>query len=299
MINERMGSTRIAFPVEPGVIGFRYTNKWSVFDRGPSPQEIPGLGAARCACAVKSFGLARQRGVPTHFVRQADEMTIHVREFGVPGKEPLSGKVHGQVLNAEWIWRLLAYGSLLERLRRGERKPEDFGFAPGTVVTEGMPLPVMIKECTTKFEAVDRHLSNEQTRQIIGFSQEQWERAWRLVGRAQDAITIPYDKAGFMRPDGKMELGMNSSGTFFVVDVFGTPDEDRIIDKETGELHCKDLLRNKLKGLPWKAELDRAKKTHLDDKSAWPPYPTLPDNFMHMVYERYAEVARRYASAAI
>jgi phosphoribosylaminoimidazole-succinocarboxamide synthase len=299
MNNQRMGSTRIASAVEPGVIAFRYTDMWSVFDRGPSPQEIPGLGAARCACSVKSFKLAQRDGVPTHFVRQADEVTIHVREFGVPGKEPLSGKVHGQVLNAEWIWRLLAYGSLLERLRLGERLPEDFGFAPGTKVTEGMRLPVMVRECTTKFEAVDRHLSNEETRNLIRIDQEQWDTAWLLVKRAQDAIAASYDKARFMRPDGKMELGMTDEGGFAVVDVFGTQDEDRIIDLDTSELCCKDLLRNELKSLPWKAELDRAKKDHPNDKSKWPPYPRLPDEFMSMVLTRYAEVARRYAGVTI
>ena len=50
---ERIGSTRIMYAVEPGISTLEYTDRWSAFDRGSSSQVIPGIGAARCACAVK------------------------------------------------------------------------------------------------------------------------------------------------------------------------------------------------------------------------------------------------------
>lgn len=295
MQSTRRGSTKVMTAVEPGVIALRYTKKWSAFDRGASPQEIPGLDAARCACAVESFDRAGKAGWPTHYIEQVDPVTIHVLEFAVPGHESLSGKVHGTVLDAEWIRRVYAAGSLLDRLRSGKAKPEDFGFPAGTEVVEGMKLPRMVKECTTKFEMVDRHLTDEEIRQRVGITLNEWDDIWRLIEGTTDATEVGYQEAGFYRPDGKGEIARRSGGGFIQVDVFGTQDEDRIIEKSTGKLYSKDLIRNYLKKLPWKGELDAAKAKYPLDKSKWPPYPLLPDELVELVSRRYAEVAQRYA----
>ena len=80
MQGQRVGSTRIIEAVERGVIALGYTNAWSAFDRGASPQLIPGIGAARCACAVRSFNIADSIGIPNHYIEQVDPYTIHVRD---------------------------------------------------------------------------------------------------------------------------------------------------------------------------------------------------------------------------
>ena len=296
METQRRGSVKSMIPVEPGVISVQYSDRWSAFDRGTSPQEIPGIGKARCACAVKSFKLAHAANVDTHFIEQVDDLTFHVKEFSVPGHFSLSGKVWGRVLPLEWIWRIRAYGSLLERLRTNALKPEDLGFKPGVEVTEGMKLPRLRLECTTKFEGVDRHLSDDEARQIAEIDQEQWDEAWDLLVRVLNITDAGFDLVGFIRPDGKGELGMTKDGRIVKVDVFGTPDEDRIIDKRTGHIYSKDLIRNYLKSLPWYSELVRAKKESPKDKTMWPPDPELPEELVALVSERYGEVARRYAA---
>jgi phosphoribosylaminoimidazole-succinocarboxamide synthase len=298
--SERTGSTRIMRPVEPGIISLEYTDRWSAFDRGSSDQVIPGLGAARCACAVTSFGLARARGLPTHFIEQVGPQTIHVLEFSVPGRDSLSGEVRGRVLPLEWIWRTNVFGSMLERIKDGRVDPVTLGFAPGTVVIEGMQLPKMVIECTTKFEPVDRHLSNEEALTLAGISREQQWAAQGVIAEAVYTTNAAYDAVGFMSPDGKLELGMLDDGTLLLVDVFGTQDENRLIDKATGDVYSKDLIRNWLNAQTfWKAALTGFKAEYPTDKSKWPPYPELPVTLVDLVSERYAEVARRYAGVNV
>lgn len=299
MAQMRVGSVKIVTSVELGVIEFDYTDRWSAFDRGASNQPIPGIGAARCACAVKSFELANSAELLTHFIKQVSPTAIHVLEFAVPGCRSLSGIVHGQVMDAEFIWRDLAYGSLLDRLKAGIATPEQFGFSPGTVVTEGMKLPWMVRECTTKFEVVDRHLTDAETRGRLGINERDWEEVWGLIKKAIDVTTPSLGQAGFLGPDGKLELGRTHDGEFVIVDVFRTQDEDRIIGQADGLLYNKDIIRNHLKQTDWYPKFLVAKAEHPTDKSKWPPYPKLPDGVVEFVSKQYAEVALRYAGVRI
>jgi len=299
MEKARTGSTRIMTPVKPGVIALEYTDRWSAFDRGSSGQTIPGIGAARCACAVKSFWLAEAANLPTHFIRQVNPLTIHVQEFSVPGRETLSGMVYGRVLPLEWIWRVRVAGSLLIRIGSGEIDPVALGFPAGTKVVEGMKLPRLRLECTTKFEATDRHLSDKEARNLAQLSKAQWEASWHLITKGVKVTNAGYHEAGFECPDGKLELGMLNNGRIIFVDVFGTQDENRIIEEKTGASYSKDLIRSYLKDTPWKKELDKAKKEYPTDKSKWPPYPILPPDLVRLVSKRYAEVAWRYRTVRI
>ena len=225
----RRGSTRIIEALEPGVLSLTYTDQWSAFDRGSSPQLIPGIGQARFACAVRSFDLAHGAGLPTHFIDYRRPHTLLVEEFSVPGSESLSGKVHGRVLPLEWIWRAYVKGSLWARIEAGEVDPTTLGFRRGKKVKEGMKLPRLLLECTTKFESVDRHLSPREAQGLAKLTQPQWDTACELIVRGQRVIGEAYEAEGFYGPDGKFELGMKRDGKIVFVDVFGTPDENRII----------------------------------------------------------------------
>lgn len=300
MTQQRAGSTRIMTSVSSGIIDLDYTKKWSVFDRGSSPQEIPKFDVARCACAVKSFELAHKAGITTHFLEQISPTRIRVLEFSVPGRESLSGKVHGRVLPLEWIWRIRAAGSLLERLKSGMLKPEELGFESGTTVTEGMKLPKLRLECTTKFEPVDRHLTAADARQLARLRPGEWEEAWSLISQAIQTTDQHYAAAGLTSPDGKLELGMTRRDRrIIMVDVFGTQDENRIIDKKSGAILSKDILRKHLAEIGWKAKLDEAKQLYPGEKAKWPPYPVLSDEFVAHVSASYAEVAYRYAGVRV
>lgn len=303
METQRLGSTRVMRPVSAGIISLEYTDRWSAFDRGASDQEIPAIGAARCACAVKSFQLAHAAGLPTHFIEQVGPRTIHVEEYSVPGRESLSGMTHGRILDLEGIRRDLVYGSLLERVKRGEVDPVSLGYKPGTKIREGMKLPRTLIEFTTKFEPVDRHLTDEEAIARAQITPSQYLDLRELITLAVRVTNARYEAVGFKSPDGKLELALRilpkGKTQIVLVDVFGTPDENRLINTGTGGDYSKDLLRNYLKSLPWKAQLDVAKKAYPTDKSKWPPYPKLPPEVVALVTERYVNVATSYSGCRI
>jgi phosphoribosylaminoimidazole-succinocarboxamide synthase len=302
MENVRFGSTRIMTPYAAGEILVKYTEGWSAFDRGTSKQLIPGIGAARCACAIQSFRLMEKAGIPTHFIEQVSATSFNVQEFAVPFHGALSGRTAGHVLICEWIYRMYLDGSLWDRVTSGHILPETLGFSSveANVLTKGTLLPRMRLECTTKFESVDRHLTDDEARALVGITQKEWEDVHKLVKSVVLVTDMAFRKAGFYRPDGKMEVGMTNEGKVVIVDVCGTQDEDRIVDKETGELFSKDLIRNHLKkNVEWMAALKKAKVDYPDDKAKWPEYPTLPDELVDLVSKRYAEVALRYPGVRV
>ncbi len=280
-------------PARMGVLDFNYTAGWSTHDRGTSPQTIPGIGVSRCACAVKSFELAHAAGLPTHYIRQVGAASFEAQEFGVPGREALSGQISGRVIPLEWIWRAEVGRTLLKRIKAELITTEVLGFEPGTEVVEGMKLPKLWIECTTKFEPVDRHLSDEEARELSQLTQAQWAEAQRLITRAVEVLRAHFARAGLNLKDGKFELGLRRDGRIVFVDVFGTQDENRIVDLMTGDIHDKDLIRLHLENTPWFVELLEAKKAYPVDKSMWPPYPRLPDQLVKLVAHRYVQVPRR------
>ena len=294
----RQGSTRHIINVTPGLIGMRYTNQWSAFDRGASPQLIPFLGWARMQTAWASFKLAQRASIPTHFVRE-EECALVVKEFTVveaDGSElPLiSGESHGTMIPLEWIYRVEVDGSLYDRLVSGKVDSAQYGIPNGTEIVRGMPLPHVLIECTTKREPVDRHLSDEEARDLAKLSMPEWMEARMIVGQLARVINEGYRGAGFRVPDGKIELALDHHRNVIVVDTFGTQDENRIIEIDTGALYSKDLIRNYLKKLRFYATLQEAKKKHPTEKGLWPSYPELPTEFVDQVSGAYVQVANRY-----
>ena len=297
-MRQRIGSSKIMSPAGEGFIRMRFTDGWSVFDRGTGP-DIPGLGKARCACAVRSFGVLHESGIRTHFEDQESDDTIIVQEFGVPGKGSLSGMTRGRVLDTEAIWRRYVLGSLWERVQSGAVDTVTLGLPPGTLITEGMQLPDAVLDFTTKFEDIDRALTVDETMRRTGLTPKQWRKLCELLTQAAAVTNDALSLVGFSGLDGKGELGFcDRDETLWIVDNFCGQDESRIVD-EQGRLFCKQILRDHFAALPWKRELDAAKRAHPNDKSRWPEYPPLPDALAALVQERYFELALRYAGVRV
>src|SRR3989344_4614374 len=122
------GSVKEKYRVEPGKLAFVFSDRFSAFDIGPHPQTIPGKAEAVCACAVRSFKIARQVGVPTHFIEQIDDVTILVKEAQVITDRPLSTQDTNYVVPVEWISRFRVAGSIDRDFREGRKMPTDYGF---------------------------------------------------------------------------------------------------------------------------------------------------------------------------
>lgn len=281
-------------------IGLRFTNRWSAFDVGEHPQQIPGKAEALCACAVKSFELAEKIGIPTHFIEQLDEVTIRVLELQVITDRPLTTKDTRHVVPAEWITRFFVAGSLLRKFKSGEEKPTDFGFLTDKVLAEGTLLPWPVNHFTTKFEKTDRDLTPAEARALCGLTEADERQYWAMINHLNGAINLALEQVGYTRLDGKIECGMGDARKKMIVDVFCTSDEDRPVplaelNKGVVQHHSKEYLRQKLIEMGYYAKLKAARKAGKPD----PPYPHLDEAVIIEASLRYKVFAKAYSRVVI
>ncbi|MEM9336358.1 MAG: phosphoribosylaminoimidazolesuccinocarboxamide synthase [Patescibacteria group bacterium] len=291
------GSSRVMKRHAKGLMEIKFDDGWSAGDKGRSPQLIPGMGAARHRAAMVSFQLAHAAGLPTHFEREIADAFV-VKELSVPTHESLSRETHGEVLNGEWIWRTHLEGSLWARVQAQKIDPFELGFDRGYIPKKGEKLPRIKLECTTKFEPIDRKVSDDEARELMRLTTDDWSEAWNLIAGAVAATTAVAEQAGFYQPDGKLELGRLHNGCLIIADTFGTQDENRIIRQSDGELFSKDIIRSELTRLGYAGQLKLAQRDHPNDPTKWPEYPHLSDHVTSRVTSRYAMYADAYEQAA-
>lgn len=186
----REGSAKDIHRVDESDIAFRFTNWFSVFDVGRAGYPIPDKALAMCACAVKSFRIANEIGIPTHFVEQLDPVTIRVKEAQIITDRPLTSRDENYVVPAEFIYRLRVAGSFDRDFRSGERKPEDYGLPAGVIPAVGTPFPYPIRHLTTKFEDFDRNLTNEEVCGLAGITMKDHDHYWAMIDRLMGACSL-------------------------------------------------------------------------------------------------------------
>ncbi len=294
------GSSKDKYRIDDKSIAFRFTKYYSVFDVGRAPDEISGKDEAICACAVKSFQVAKEAGVPTHFIEQIDPITIRVEEAQIITGRDITEKDENFVVPAEFIFRLYVAGSIYRKFKSGEKKPIDYGFLTDDLPKIGTPFTNVVHQFTTKFEDIDRDIEIEELCRMSGLTVEDLEKYWAMIDTATLAVGKEMKKAGYRNLDGKIECLMGVGRTKKIGDVFGTPDEDRPVpadklEKEIIEYHNKEFLRDIHDKSGYKALLDEARKSGLPD----PPIPKLSEEDLAETARRYAAVAKAYAGVKI
>ena len=294
------GSVKEKYRVEPGKLAFVFSDRFSAFDIGPHPQTIPGKAEAVCACAVRSFKIARQVGVPTHFIEQIDDVTILVKEAQVITDRPLSTQDTNYVVPVEWISRFRVAGSIDRDFREGRKMPTDYGFPTDNPPRLGTPFPYPVHQSTTKFERLDREISHEEACAMAGLSPKDAEEYWAMIDRLNGAIGLAVAQTGYAHLDGKMECVMGPDRTKMIADVFGTPDEDRfcpVIELNQGQLvhYSKEHMRQLFIEKGFYKELTEARAAHKPE----PPYPFLSAGEITVITNRYTTFAGIYTGVRI
>lgn len=291
----RKGSVKEILRMDQDTIAFRFTDAFSIFDCGPHPQTIPGKGKAICECAVTSFEIAQRVGVPTHFLEQINDVTILVKEARVITDRSLKSWEENYVVPLEWISRFAVAGSLLRDFREGKEKPSDYGFHRSDVPGEGVPLCWPVHQTTTKFEKVDRKLTFIEGMSLAGLSLKDVAEFWSMIDRLDGALGLAFQEAGFVHFDGKKECALGLNRQKMIVDVFGTPDEDRPVLLEAFkqgkiEHYGKEFLRQRFIASGFYAQVQQARKEGRAD----PPYPLLPQEVVEEASRRYRLFASNY-----
>jgi phosphoribosylaminoimidazole-succinocarboxamide synthase len=167
--------------------------------------------------------------------------------------------------------------SVWKRVAKGQVSLTDLGLPAD--FKQGDEVPASLKpilDYSTKFEKGDRYLSPEQTRQLMGISQERFDGINGTTRKASNIMTDYAAARGFVRADGKVEYVtfLAKQGDLWVpVDVLGdavcTWHEDRLLFN--GFPVSKQPIRDKVKKLnpEWYAAIeaakDRAEKEHVKD----------------------------------
>lgn len=287
----------------PGDAVLTFTDRYSVYDFGVMPDEIPGKGRATCAMAVRSFGLLHDAGIPTHFVEQVSDNAIRVKllDIDLQGRRPRTGP--GGMIPLQVVYRnaLPRESSVHRRIAQGHLDP---ALVP-VRLSPGSPwLAEAMVEFTTKFEETDRFVTWAEAA-VVG--RIDGEDIAALVKRAKElaaVLTAHCDTTGMRLVDGKAEFGFDEDGTPMVIDHVGTPDENRFY--ADGVPVCKELLRYLHPGL---RDLVQSSVRDGLPRADWPRPEPLARSTVTAVSDVYAALAdvwcapgdpaRQHLSAAV
>ncbi len=291
------GNSKQVLRCDEQTLAFRFTDEFSVFGAPPSKQLIPGKGQAICKAAVKSFEIARRLEIETHFIEQLDENTIRICEVMVIRDRPLNRFETNCLLPLEWICRYYLAGSLLDKIKNSLLSPWKFGCF-GKDIYEGKQLYWPVCHLTTKFEKVDRDLTENEAMALAQISPAEMNRIWQICLRLDGAISLAYRKAGFTYFDGKKEISLVGVNRRVVMaDTFGTQDEDRPVltsdlSRNKVSHYGREYIRQYFREIGYEKRLNQARQAGLPD----PEYPEIPEKILEEIALRYAEFAKRYSA---
>ncbi len=290
------GSVKDVYSVEDGICEFDFTDKVSVFDK-PIANVIPGKGEMLCDMACYWFDVLKELEINSHFIERTGPKSMRVKEVQIirDYSKIIDGKMN-HLIPLEFILRHYVAGSFYDRSLKGKIEPKSLGVSE---VIYGMELFEPYFETSTKLESHDRLLTNDEALEIAKMEQERMDEIEDICIRIDDAMEDRLDSSNLIHVDGKKEFGYDLEGQLMIVDVFGTPDEDRYWDKkrclENGE-HIelsKEAVRTHYRNIGYKEELEAARKT----KSEEPPIPDMPSKLVNEVSEIYKSIAKEILKA--
>ena len=285
---------------DPDVIEFRYTDQISVFDQ-IIPSLVPRKGESLNRTSCHWFGLVEQAGIcETHVIEMSAPDRVRARRFDVirePGAIPRDAE--NFFVPLEVICRHYLAGSGWRRYKRGEVDAEEFGFAPGTELQEGVKLPAPYVEVSTKFEKFDRLLDRKEALEISNLTEEEFDSILAIVVQIDEIIEREAAKSGLIHVDGKKEFALGKDRKPVLVDSFGTLDEDRWWDAAAyarGEIVqlSKEFVRGHYIDTGHHADLHAARTNGTDE----PPIPPLPQHVIDQTATLYVEMFERLTGEA-
>jgi phosphoribosylaminoimidazole-succinocarboxamide synthase len=268
-----------------------------VFDK-VIPSTIPRKGESLCRTSAFWFERSNELGVNSHYIELTGPDTMRVKRVNVErDMNKITSDSTSILVPLEFIARYYVAGSLLDRMKKGKVTNEEVGFPHDHTPKYGEPLPEPLFEATTKLEAVDRPVTNEEARELAKLSKEEWNGIYESVMKVDDFINDQARERGLIHVDGKKEFGFDENRNLMLLDTFGTADEDRFWDVyqyEQGKLVelSKEAVRQYYRGSGYHEELMRARESGINKKEE-PPIPALPENEITKIANLYKEMYER------
>ena len=288
------GKVKEVYAIDDNTLEFAYTDHISVFDK-IIPSMVPHKGETLCRTAKYWFGILNKNGIRNHFLSEPSKDRMDVERVQViRDYSKINNTTTNYLIPLEVICRYYAAGSLLDRLKSGKVKPEDLGFEPGHEVKRGEKLPRPFVECTTKLEATDMNLTDEEAKKMAGLTDAEYQTIVDTVLRIDKIMADEVSKRGLIHVDGKKEFGYDKQRKLMVVDTFGTLDEDRWWDAEEyakGNIVelSKEFVRQYYRETGYHKALYDAREKGLPE----PDIPALPQDIIDRVSKLYVDMYER------
>lgn len=290
----RKGKVKEVYEVGGKELEFLFTDNISVFDK-IIPSQISHKGETLCRTSAFWFGAAASMGINNHFVEVLEGNRMRVKRVEViHDYSKITPKTRSYLIPMEWVARYYVAGSLYDRLKEGDIRPEEVGFPSGHQVEYGENLPEPYLEVTTKLEKVDRLLSREEGLDISGLTGQEFDEIWETVLKLDERIEREVRRRGLVHVDGKKEFAMDGERSVMVVDTFGTADEDRFWDRDQFEMGrfvelSKEFVRQHYRNTGYFGELYEARRLGEEE----PDIPSLPQDMVRQVSDLYVSLFQR------
>jgi len=242
---------------------FIFTDRVSAYDV-VLPSTIPRKGEVLCKLAAFWFDYLK---VPHHMLRVEDTNRMVVRRL--------------KMIPVEAVVRGYLYGSLYERLKRGE-----ISLPIGPVLAARLPEPYF--DPTTKSDVKDEPVSLEQIEEEGWLDGAQLGEVRKRTVEIYKRMSERAEGAGFILADLKLEFGFDKEENIVLADSIG-PDEFRLWPKseyspgKSQESYDKQLIRDWLSKVGYKRTLDEARR----EGRPTPRPPELPSELIEETSRRY------------
>ena len=253
------GSVKDIYERSEDELLFRFSDRYSIFDWGEMPDEIPQKGSSLALMGSKLLNYLNQRGFATHFIAQgADASELIVKKVDVPrGNIGIyQSRPHNILIPLEVIYRFgLPKGSSLLKKYKSEAEWKAAGFE--RAYEEGEWLPEVKLSYTTKLERIDRDLSDEEAKHLAGMSEIEWQELHFQASGIAKEIKKVFAEFDAQLWDGKLEFAFDNNRKIILVDSIGL-DEMRLT--YDGIPLSKEILRQYYLNSSWYLALNKAKK---------------------------------------
>jgi phosphoribosylaminoimidazole-succinocarboxamide synthase len=217
------GKSKDIYQRPNGDIVFVFTDRVTAFD-GIKKAEYKDKGAICCQLSCFWFEKLKAAGIKTHY------------KGYVPPNMLVAESV--SILPVELIARNFLYGSLWKRYKNGEVEMSSEFIPEEADKREGMPLARSYVEFTTKFEKVDRPVTEEELVENGWMTESEIAHLKRETVRVGELMSAYLSNKGVILADYKLEYGRRRSakdGEILLADEVGTPDSCRFWDKDAYE----------------------------------------------------------------
>jgi len=210
-------SKRLWATDNPHTLRMEFKNDATAFN-GEKKESFENKGRFNNAICTLILGLLEKEGIPTHFIRQLDEINLEVKKV--------------DILMVEVIVRNVSAGSFCKR----------------TGFEEGRPFTQPIVEFSYKSDALGDPLINDDYIREMGLaSADDLAFLRRSALKVNDILTEFFAKCGLKLVDFKLEFGrLESDPSVIVLADEISPDGCRLWDLQTGEKMDKDRFRRGL-----------------------------------------------------